>query len=148
NRTGTTVKEQLAPDGPDAGCRGLELSADGNTLAVTGRDGVIRLWDLSGREPTPRRPFGSGQGMETMRMSLNARLLIGLLFWERMESWDLSCSPPARTALPVAEENRGAVALAADGRSLFVACTPPGKGPALRRLSLDGAGQISGTTDH
>ncbi len=77
----------------------LRFSPDGQTLAVAGRDGTLRLWTLQGRERLPQ-PINHGSPITSVRFnqprSRREPLLLVTLSWnQRVRLWDSQGNPVA-----------------------------------------------------
>jgi WD40 repeat protein len=104
----------------------LALAPDGSTIAVGGRDGVIRLWNAGGREPSGQ--LRSGPEPVLAVHFRDGRTLTSVHLPNVTRTWDL---PSGRLlgewrgadlpAPPVPDDHVPACAISADGRSMAIA---------------------------
>ncbi len=126
---GEDSSAQHVPVGHLSPLAGVAFSQDGETLATASRDGV-RIWDMSGLQPTEKAILPSGSGL--LKFSPDARYLActgGTV-------WDLNGSRPVAMRLKASQVD---LAFSPDGQTL---ATGNGKGVVTLWDMSDGTPRI------
>jgi len=106
-----------------AGCRGVALDPAGEVLATAGADGVIRLWDVAGRERTDAL---EGHEAAVADLAFAGDDLLVSVGWDRtLRTWRISSRATGRRkARPVEAGTREltSVAVRPDGELALSGC--------------------------
>jgi WD40 repeat protein len=118
------AREVAALRGHTHPVRSVAYAPDGKTLASgagkAGKEGEIRLWDLSGKRPRFKAELaGHNDGVLSVAFSPDGKTLASVSLDKTVRLWDLSRERPAeKVKLPTGPFNYHSVAFSPDGKML------------------------------